>query len=114
LKKQDLRTGMRVTIRDGSQYYVLLGIPVGTTGQYVDVLHNESDLLFLDEYNNSLSDCDNRKYDIIKVEVPLYITDVLDLNAKYKIIWERPFRELTLREIEKELGCSVRIIGGTE
>lgn len=114
MKKSDLRTGMRVTIRDGSQFNVLLGVPVKTRDQPVDILYNESSFLDLEDYDNNLFDCDERKYDIIKVEIPHTIFDISDFNAKYVVVWERPFRELTLRDIEKELGCSVRIIGGTE
>jgi len=114
VKKSDLKTGMRVTIRDGSQFIVLLGVPVKTQNQFVDILYNESSLLNLRDYDDNLFDRDYRKYDIIKVEIPHTIFDISYSNPNYDVIWERPLKELTLHDIEKELGCSVRIIGGTE
>lgn len=112
MKKTDLRTGMRVTIRDGSQFIVLLDVPIKTTGQYVDILRNKSGFLNLEDYDDNLWDCNHRKYDIIRVEVPQCKADIFRFNAEYDVVWERPFRELTLHEIEKELGCSIQIIGG--
>lgn len=113
MKKSDLRTGMRVTLRDGSVYFVFKDVPVGD--DYFDILCMGDDYLILDDYDENLCDCDNRKYDIVKIEIPMYIPDVFNPESKYyKVIWERPIREITLREIEKELGCTVRIIGGTD
>jgi len=114
LKKSNLETGMRVTLRNGDVYFVLLGVPVGAEDEYEDILYNANDFIYLKDYDDELWDRNDRKYDIIKVEYPICIFSVLKPEANHKVLWIRPTRELKLHEIEKELGCSVRIIGGTE
>jgi len=124
MKKSDLKTGMIVTIRDGSEYVVLLDAVSDYTKGACDVMLNsdehrwnrlenyEEDLT----YKNGLMDCnDGDDFDIIKVELSPHPYTFADLNyerSERKLLWkrEKPVKEMTMAELEAHFGCKVKIV----
>ena len=108
MKKSDLKTGMRATTRRGGEYLVLLG---AVTQQGVgDILLSESGFNWLSNYTDKLTL--GGYLDIMKIEQPLYFADMKKKDCEYITIWERQSpKEMTLEDIEAELGYPVKIIG---
>lgn len=114
MTKADLKTGMRVTHRNGNMSIVVLnascdseskGIDkvIQVKGKWVDGLNYYDDKSLDNEIYKDL--------DIVKVEIPLRYVDYFKENGEYKTIWERKEpKPMTLAEIEKELGYPVKII----
>ena len=112
MKKSDLRTGMRVTTRDGRKYIVLLDIKHkydGSKNVLVEVgkrsWHN------LDNFSDDLTANYNGDT-IVKVEVPTHVYAIMsDQSRPFEVICERKEpKEMTLVEIESKLGYPVKII----
>ena len=111
IKKSDLRTGMKVTLRNGDNYIVLLNARHIYTNDR-DILvgyhnYNICDWLPLYGYKEDLT-YSNRGYnnfDIVKVEecehLGYLFTDRLEFS--------QPIKEMTLAEIEKELDYKIKI-----
>ena len=114
MKKADLRTGMRVTTRDGHIYIVILNCNHGWWGIEADVLVNpygKQSWERLNLYNEDLT-CREGVFscDIVKVERPDNISALFNINHCYTTIWERPEpKEMTLKEIEALLGYPIKI-----
>lgn len=116
--KSDLRTGMRVTIKDGGVFIVMLNtdsiysasgdILTSINNGYLELSDYKQDLTF---YNSNFS-----KYDIVKIENIAHINFIFDSNPEYKVVWEReaPPKEMTLEEVNKIIqkvkGFKVKII----
>jgi hypothetical protein len=100
MRKEDLKTGMFVTTRNGRGFRLLLGTENGdygwnqSTGAYIK----------LKCYNDDLTDKNNREWDIVRVDSIKYPE-----NMKRKLLWERPaeIKELTLKEIADKFGVPV-------
>jgi len=112
MTKADLRTGMRVTNKMGKKFIVILNCQQGYN-DVKDFLVNANDtswhgLSYFDDDLTATYPCDN----IVKVEIPSHPYDLFNIDSvKYTTIWERkPPKEMTLAEIEKELGYPVKII----
>jgi len=133
MTKSDLRTGMVVTLRNGNKYTVYLNCHNHNND------HSSSDRLFRDVLVNSsyghlddpwLSLCnynedltrklrtvgDHLDFDIVKVQTmlhPQHLNTVPEKVATYETIWERKEpnpKQMTVAEIEKELGYKVEIV----
>ena len=120
MELKDLKTGMRIILRDGNEAIVLKDVITphkseGKQDMYVCINGGWMSSL---SYNNDLTiKSKNREFDIMKVYAQNngeYIdAGVLDKNAlKYMDkIWERKEkRKMTVSEICKELGYDVEII----
>lgn len=106
MKKSDLRTGMLVTLRNESEYYVMLN-----TGSFIsrekDILlkrysKEEMGWLSLEDYDDDLTHHtrpgdmfaafatpeDDAKWDIVKVSAANKPTD-LCIPDRYKTVWTR-------------------------
>lgn len=116
MKLSDLKTGMRVVTRNGSEFIVLENVktPNGKTQD----MYVKKDNGFMTEssYNEDLTEKRDKAWDIIKVYVQnngMYL-DAAVISAETKdmdLIWERKDKkEMTISEIEKELGYSIKII----
>ena len=105
--KADLKTGMVVEIRGGGRYLVIGNRMV-----------NEDDHLLLGDYREDLTDGDDMTdFDIVKVyEINSdYLYDIEDvlLHSSLNLIWERKeevVKEMSVEEIEKELGYKVKVV----
>ena len=104
MKKPELRTGMVVTLRDGTEYMVMLGMRTAWTGCY------DKDLLVstwmewcwnsLEYYNEDLTYGGSvehpENWDIVKVEMyshPCSIQGKRASEEKRKLLWQREDRE---------------------
>jgi len=84
-KKEDLKTGMRVTCRNAEVYIVLLDATDG------DVLCEfDGGFNWLDDYNEDLimKGGDLSEYDIIKIQEPT-VSNLATRTSLGKLIWER-------------------------
>jgi predicted CoA-binding protein len=111
LKKSDLKTGMRVQLRDGDTYLTLrdADTPLGHEDM---LLVNPSGWFNGSDYNDDLTGKYNKVFDVVKVfEAPNAITNIINLSAPSKLLWQRTeTKEMTVAEIEKELGYKIKII----
>lgn len=107
MKVSDIRTGMRVTLRNGETYYAMLncGLPgMGHCNENNVLVHrvgNSTGWMPLDYYNDNLEYHDQdgdfitdefndleSAWDIVKVEAVNYAA-ALFCNDTYHTIWER-------------------------
>lgn len=116
MKKSDLRTGYRVTLRNGERYIVLLNCK--HRFDYAEnILLNAKQYEWrtLGYFNDDLTHIDYSSEDIVKIEEPSHIYAILKENSSdypYETIWTRQKpKEMTLADIEAILGYSVKIIG---
>ena len=110
-KKSDLKTGMKVTLRNGDEYIVLLN----ATHKYTNHKNilvgykncNCCDWIPLNEYDEDLtySNKVSKFFDIVNVEecehLGYLFTDRLEFNQQIK--------EMTLEEIEQKLGYKIKL-----
>lgn len=113
MNKSELRSGDIVKTKEGTKYIVLLKTRDG------DFLINLCDGCFIDlsRYNKDLTHVNFSRLDIVKVCAFKYAGDNLrqhgltSLTAGFKWTWERDDKkEMTIQEIEKELGYSIKIV----
>lgn len=103
MKKSDLRTGMRVTLRNGNTYYVMLGTglapnqedvlvhKVGDDTGWMPLCQYDSDMRYHEEPDDILpcsSEENDRMWDIMTVESARNAW-CLFMPQRYLIIWER-------------------------
>lgn len=100
--KKDLKSGMVVELRYGSRLLV-----VEVNGKLELIGKNEWNSL---SHRDENLKCTNREFDIVKV----YKADPSSLERMLRateLIWERKeFKEMTIADIEKELGHPVKIV----
>lgn len=113
MKKSDLKTGMVVETRNGEKYLVMLNPDckdrelINFKGGYMP-LYNYNNELMLKKFNKG--------FDIVKVySVGSSICWLLGdkEQMEFKLLWEREeeTKEMTIAEIEKELGYKIKIVG---
>lgn len=108
--KADLKTGMVVETRDENRYFVL--------EQEGRIKVIDMDGSCLSEIYDDLT-ADKKEDDIMVVyQAPTFddVTEIADLYMKNGyVLWERQEpREMTLEEVEKELGYKIKIVGKCE
>ena len=111
MKKSDLKSGMTVKIRKGERYLVIKNYETKLYG-VCDVLVNKNSFLTLNDYNEDLilKDKNDFQFDIMEVYKPVYDSHIFDFE-EHELIWEREeAKEMTLEEIEKELGYKIEIV----
>lgn len=81
MKKSKLKTGMRITQRNGDTAIVLLGT---SNGDIVSCIGTKGTWSPLEEYNSDLTNKHGQEYDIVKVEDANCNMDYLHL---YTSIW---------------------------
>lgn len=91
MKKNDLKNGSIVELRNGDKFILFLNIK---NDFFRDCLVSLKDGYYIkfDDYNNDLNDCTDRKYDIVKVCQNDYVGDnVRDhiINNKDNWTWIR-------------------------
>lgn len=101
--KSDLETGMIVETETGALLLVLNGILV-----------NDNSWLDLSHYNDDLTRytwmCDSYR-DIVKVYETNRSQTLDDMRKNKKLIWDRnAYTEMTIEEVQKELGYKIKII----
>lgn len=123
MKKENLKTGMRVETRNGDIYLVLKDIDTHFYGHQDIGFACDGDFLEGTKFNNDLTYDGNRDYDIVKVyqinSSPKSFLNTVTLNLdKRFLIWEReeelrpcPFcgsTESLVVGTDEELGLSKR------
>lgn len=109
MKKEDLRSGMIITDRDGNEYIVFLN-----TKKHEDIFVGIKDRCWgeLNNYKSDLTNVSSKNLDIMKVEEisVVYLTNPYKSPTR-KLLWERKEpKEMTVAEIEKILGYSIKIV----
>ena len=102
MTKADLKNGMVIEYRDGIKALLIN-----------DVLMSRSGYMSLRQYNDDLTAVGSELCDIVKIYNTLGKTFHTVFESPYlKLIWKRKeAKEMTLAEIEKELGYPVKIVG---
>lgn len=103
MRKEDLKTGMRVTKRNGRTSIVLRGTTNGDIISCIGVDGSWSSL-------NDVTFGSGSQYDIVKVEDSVQNMDYLfQYNT---LVWHEVevIEELTMEQLEKELGRKVKIV----
>ena len=113
MKKSDLKTGMKVVLRNGEEYLLLLNTEevLGTYNILIPLCENNSGWLSFDSYNEDLT-CEDgyNEYDIMKVFTPYCIWTLL-YDSFWDKVWERKDKKkMTIEDIEKELGYEITIV----
>lgn len=111
MKKSELKTGMKVTLRNKTEYTVVLN-----TG-YEDALISKRGWLALNDYDSLLNftgECLGSGYDIIKVERPDFV-NFFSVIIDWELAWEREeVEEITgdeaMRRLAEQAGHEVKII----
>ena len=103
--KSDLKCGMRVTHRDGDEYYVLNGMLVEDGFNRCRLVRFDV-FTELDEYDEDLENINDPDYSIVKVT-----------DRDGTVLFEREeakkeVREMTIGEIQARLGFHVKIVEG--
>lgn len=112
MRKSDLKTGMRVKTRDGEIQIVIKNTLF--RGEPIDIIVSKNGWNRLDRYNEDLTNINHKLLDIVEV----YTIDGNEDNFtrsflntdKRKLYWKREeAKEMTLEEIEKELGYKIKL-----
>lgn len=129
MKKSEIKNGMHVITKDGSEYvivsdvYAPCQIDDGNTAKVV-MLGLNGGWMNLDQYDEeslcfhdkpSEIEEDDWQYDIEEVYAPKYYTYTFDsVKSKYEHyftrLWKRGVKKMTKAEIEAELGYEIEII----
>ena len=90
--KADLKTGMRVELRNGQVYIILKDFDTVTYGHQDIFLARNSTFMIGSDYSDDLtrSKINKSQYDIISVFDSLSDSWLLDINKKGKLLWQRP------------------------
>lgn len=98
--KNDLKDGMVVKTREGN-YYLVCG----------DLFIRDMGFLEINTYNNDLTNKLSIEEDIVAVYGKIYTLCALK-NIEYNtVLWKREeAKEMTIAEIEKELGYSIKVV----
>lgn len=106
MKKSDLKNGMVVEQRDGDKLMYL------ETEDFKGFV-SEDDYMSIDEFDDDLLDPDgDDEYDIVAIYQPASLFESQQNRwDSLTPIWERPtHKEMTVADVEKELGFKVKII----
>ena len=107
--KADLKDGMVVEYRNGKRRLVFNYTFTGIDG-YLEFSNYTNNLTY-----NYISHEDPRSFDIVKIYEIKYIGKIPDMFSDYNLnlLWERPeeYKEMTVEEIEKALGCKIKVVG---
>lgn len=111
--KSDLKAGMWVEIRNGSQYLVLTDVDSLYDGpQKLAFINNERYLFGNSNYNDDLTRNNYNNFDIMKVYSGVVDSSTYrGISSKSKLIWERkevPVKtKLTLEQLAEKAGYNI-------
>lgn len=109
----DLKTGHIVTLRDGTKLVMYKDVALNASSDRSFLVSDSDEWREFDgKYHEDLMHITCDQFDIMKVERPAYIVDLGTTNAKYtEVVYERiKPKEMTLAEIEKELGYKIKLV----
>ena len=111
MKKSDLKTGMRVRVRNGGVYLVIKDVDTMLYGHQDIAFVNNISFICGNDYTEDLKDNNNLNYDIVEVfqvnhdEKSLLTYAFLDLKRRFSI-WKR--QEYT--EEQKEIFMALKVL----
>ena len=121
MKKSDIKNGMHVITKDGSEYIIMSDIYAskqiedGNTAKVV-MLGIDGGWMNFDQYDDDLCFRDTFLYNIDEVYVPKYyawtLESVLEERNKndFTRLWKRGVRKMTKAEIENLVGYKIEIV----
>lgn len=110
MKKSDLKTGMRVRFKNGRIYIVIRDYDTASYGHQDVLFVNNVGFMVGSDYREDLLYRDDN-YSVSEVYSSPVDSYFLDIERKGRLLWERQEpKEMTLEEIEAELGYPVRVI----
>ena len=92
MKKSDLKTGYRITVKDGWAHYIVM---IGADTDYFsgDIIIDNRDGTFnwldLNDFDDEMNNLFDRKFDIVKVERPRNPYDIFYIHRGFDVIWQR-------------------------
>jgi hypothetical protein len=106
--KQNLKDGMVVKLRNGRKYFVCDNLLMG-----------QSSFIDLNAFNNELEQLGSDEFDIVGVyKTKGHQFNNVFFDANLTLLWERreepKYKEMTVEEIEKELGYKIKVIADKE
>lgn len=110
--KNDLRTGMIVERRDSEKFVILLNCYSGALSEDIMVNERAKNWDWLSSYDDNLKYySDDSEFDIMKVYQANHPYGIHTFDNLI-LIWEREEepKEMTVKEIEKELGYPIKIV----
>lgn len=123
MKLNELKTGMHVILRDGSEYIVLKDTCLYSNYSNYDYDTYEKNIIktlnsrtytSLNNYNEDFTSAISNWLDIVEVYTCNYVTAILESVKNepdsFTRIFEERTKKMTLEEIEKELGYKIEIV----
>lgn len=110
MKLDDLKTGMIVTLRNGTSHIVMRDF-IDEGDLFVNMSENKIiGWLYLNDYTTDMKYKDVDAFDVMRVYRTCFYYDI---SSKEALLWERKddYKEVTMQEIEEKFGCKVKIIG---
>lgn len=106
MEKSDLKIGYLLECRNGQ-----LKMLMPTTHGEI-LISERGDFYEKNSLKNDLTTDFSKEYDIVKVYgFTRHMTRALDFDKNYReLLWNREKKEMTVAQIEKELGYSIKII----
>lgn len=105
MKKEDLKTGMRVEDRNGEIKIVSVGISSDDA-----FINSRGIYIYMSSYSSDLINYNYNEFTIVKVYDAPEGRKVFNDLYKGELLWQRDeTKELTMAELEKELGYKVKI-----
>ena len=110
MKKSDLKTGMRVRFKNGRIYIVIRDYDTASYGHQDVLFVNDFGFMVGSDYGEDLLYRDD-DYSVSEVYASPSDSYFLDLERKGRLLWERQEpKEMTLADIEAELGYPVKVV----
>jgi translation initiation factor 2 beta subunit (eIF-2beta)/eIF-5 len=111
MKKSDLKTGYKVKTKNGINWVVIKDVETMMYGHQSLLLAKEGGFEIGDLYNDDLTFARNDEYSIVEVFENRNSSSILNPKEKGKLLFKRETpKEMTVEEIEKELGYKIKII----
>lgn len=112
----DLKTGMIITLRNGVEYIVFSDTVDTSVSCDSEMIFTNGDVwCSANKYSENMKNKYSKNLDIIKVESPEFTLGFINLNhfrETRKTLWERQeIKEMTVTDVEKLVGCRVKIVG---
>lgn len=112
MKLDDLKTGMIVTLRNGTSHIVMRDF-IDEGDLFVNMSENKIiGWLYLNDYTTDMKYKDVDAFDVMRV----YNARFYGISSKDALLWQREedYKEVTMKEIEKNFGCKVKIVGNED
>jgi len=114
MNKADLRTGIRVELRNGNRYVLLKDFYCEISGHVEFALVRNGGYMLSSAYNDDLTATSgNADWDVVKVFNITNANNVLDVSQVGLTVWKRePIKEMTVEEIQQALGYKIKVVEG--